>query len=430
MNDVRLPPRAEELVKCFVGIHERIDYYVVAGNEDLWITQLCAPTYEEVAALFEGASAYTHPDLIRLLYRDDRYETIRDRKVRLVDALESHSPRAVVEELFKHLDKFTAEDRARSFLLLASELPTSVAEDAGEERTEWLDRIADSFEASPRALRLQLLLAASIVGHEPMVSLLLGDIAAGDELAPNIDAVEAECLIEAAMNQHYPIVKEFLAGGSFDGSKVASTGVKHDMSTQEGVRARNSMHNRVKSDLFIPAGGRPNTINENNWRDYIDADGKPSSGLIVEGANLFITPEARQLLFDNAGVVIVKDSSANKCGVVCSSYEIVASMLLETDEFLAVKDELVVEVVDKLRALARVEAQLLFREYKKDPTSALPPASERISRAITRVHDAVLAHFDDVCEEDQQILFTLIEEGVVQERVRAKAKEYAQATAT
>ncbi|KAG6946360.1 hypothetical protein JG688_00016093 [Phytophthora aleatoria] len=206
------------------------------------------------------------------------------------------------------------------------------------------------------------------------------------------------------------LVHESLPLSSFDKSKVAATGVKYDINTQEGIRARNSMHNRVKSDLFIPAGGRPNTINENNWRDYLDADGKPSSGLIVEGANLFITPEARQLLFDNAGVVIVKDSSANKCGVVCSSYEIVASMLLETDEFLAVKDELVVEVVDKLRALARVEAQLLFREYKKDPTSALPPASERISRAITRVHDAVLAHFDDVCAEDQQILFTLIEE--------------------
>ncbi|KAH7468564.1 putative NAD-specific glutamate dehydrogenase [Phytophthora ramorum] len=193
------------------------------------------------------------------------------------------------------------------------------------------------------------------------------------------------------------LVDESLPLSSFDGSKVASTGVKHDMSTQEGVRARNSMHNRVKSDLFIPADGRSNTINENNWRDYIDADGKPSSGLIVEG----------QL------------GQQVRCG--CSSYEIVASMLLETDEFLAVKDELVVEVVDKLRALARVEAQLLFREYKKDPTSALPPASERISRAITRVHDAVLAHFDDVCEEDQQILFTLIEEGVVQERcVRKK----------
>ncbi|CAH0517460.1 unnamed protein product [Peronospora belbahrii] len=212
------------------------------------------------------------------------------------------------------------------------------------------------------------------------------------------------------MGELLRLVNESLPLSSFDELKVADTGVKYDINTAEGIRARNSMHNRVKSDLFIPAGGRPNTINENNWRDYLDADGKPSAGLIVEGANLFITPEARQLLFDNAGVVIVKDSSANKCGVVCSSYEIVASMLLDTDEFLTVKDELVVQVIDKLRALARVEAQLLFREYKKDPTSALPPASERISRAITRVHDAILAHFDDLCEEDQQLLFTLIEE--------------------
>ncbi|TDH66115.1 uncharacterized protein CCR75_001397 [Bremia lactucae] len=206
------------------------------------------------------------------------------------------------------------------------------------------------------------------------------------------------------------LVDESLPLSSFDDANVKASSVKYDINTQEGIRARNSMHNRVQSDLFIPAGGRPNTINENNWRDFLDATGKPSSSLIVEGANLFITPEARQLLFDHAGVVIVKDSSANKCGVVCSSYEIVASMLLETDEFLAVKDELVIQVVDKLRALARVEAQLLFREYKMDPTSALPPASERISRAITRVHDAVLAHFEDVCEADQQVLFTLIDE--------------------
>ncbi|KAG7399981.1 hypothetical protein PHYBOEH_007322 [Phytophthora boehmeriae] len=213
------------------------------------------------------------------------------------------------------------------------------------------------------------------------------------------------------MQELLRLVHESLPLSSFAESKISPlSGVKYDINTQEGIRARNSMHNRVKSDLFIPAGGRPNTINENNWSDYLDADGKPSSSLVVEGANLFITPEARQLLFDNAGVVIVKDSSANKCGVICSSYEIVASMLLETDEFLAVKDELVVQVVDKLRSLARVEAQLLFREYKKNPTAALPPASERISRAITRVHDAVLAHFDNVCEEDQRALFTLIEE--------------------
>jgi hypothetical protein len=32
----------------------------------------------------------------------------------------------------------------------------------------------------------------------------------------------------------------------------------------------------------------------------------------VEGANIFITAEARTKLFENGNVVIVKDSSANK----------------------------------------------------------------------------------------------------------------------
>lgn len=212
------------------------------------------------------------------------------------------------------------------------------------------------------------------------------------------------------MDELLRLVDESLPLSDYAKDKVGANGIYHDVSTQEGIRARNSMHNRVKSDLFIPAGGRPNTINENNWHDYLDADGKPSSKLIVEGANLFITPEARQLLFDKAGVVIVKDSSANKCGVVCSSYEIIASMLLETEEFLNVKKELVEDVVTKLRHLARVEAQLLFREYKKNPNAALPPSSERISRAIIRVHDSILEKFDDVTEEDKQILYTLIED--------------------
>ncbi|DAZ94639.1 TPA: hypothetical protein N0F65_010726 [Lagenidium giganteum] len=120
--------------------------------------------------------------------------------------------------------------------------------------------------------------------------------------------------------------------------------------------------------------------------------------------------QARQMLFNEAGVVIVKDSSANKCGVVCSSYEIIASMLLETQEFLDIKKELVEEVVVKLRQLARVEAQLLFREYRKNPNAALPPSSERISRAIIRVHDALIEKFDEVTEADQKVLLTLIEE--------------------
>ena len=192
--------------------------------------------------------------------------------------------------------------------------------------------------------------------------------------------------------------------------KVGKNGIFQKADTPEGIRARNSMHNRVAADLFVPAGGRPSTINENNWKNYLDADGKASSPLIVEGANLFITPEARQLLFEEAGVVIVKDSSANKCGVVCSSYEIIASMLVVPEVFMSIKDDLVKDVLDKLRRLARVEAELLFREYKKDPSSALPPHSERISRAIIRMHDAILETLEDEPSIDQPHLLALIED--------------------
>ncbi|CEG48638.1 nad-specific glutamate [Plasmopara halstedii] len=47
-----------------------------------------------------------------------------------------------------------------------------------------------------------------------------------------------------------------------------------------------------------------------------------------------------------------------------------------------------------------------------NPTSALPPAGERISRSITRVHNAVLARFESVCEEEQKRLFTLIQDNL------------------
>merc|ERR1712050_312102 len=149
------------------------------------------------------------------------------------------------------------------------------------------------------------------------------------------------------------------------------------------------MGNRLKADAFIPAGGRPNTININNYDKFFLADGKPSSPLIVEAANIFTTPEARKE-FGDRGINIVKDSSANKAGVCCSSYEIVASMLLSKDEFLGDKEEIVGDVLEKLRHSARVEAELLFREYRSNPSNQLPYYSQAISGAINRATDAVV----------------------------------------
>ncbi|GMF48501.1 unnamed protein product [Phytophthora fragariaefolia] len=225
MSDNELPPRAQELIKCFVNFPDRVRYYLDATEREgfefseyvPWISQLCAPAYEEVVALIEDPeNAYIHPSFIRLLFRDNTYKDLRNRNIRLVDALAAGSSRQVLEEFFKYLPELSAEDRARSFLLLASEIPSSgIYQDENDDRIEWQNTIVASFTTSPRIFRPQLLLASSIIGHKPMVTLLLGDIATDDDPAPNIDAVEAECLIEAATNQHFQIVQGLLAGGRF-----------------------------------------------------------------------------------------------------------------------------------------------------------------------------------------------------------------------
>jgi len=116
------------------------------------------------------------------------------------------------------------------------------------------------------------------------------------------------------------------------------------------------------ADVFIPCGGRPSTIDISNWKHYLP-HGVNSSLAIVEGANSFITPEAREKLQD-AGILIVKDASANKCGVITSSYEIMSGIMLDKDEFKAEKEELVREIMVKLKSHAVGEAEWLFANYK------------------------------------------------------------------
>jgi glutamate dehydrogenase len=74
--------------------------------------------------------------------------------------------------------------------------------------------------------------------------------------------------------------------------------------------------------------------------------------------------------------------------VVTSSYEIAGSMLLTKEEFVNNKPAIVADVLVQLRRLARLEGELLFREYNNYP-GALPQFSERISIAIAKVTDAV-----------------------------------------
>lgn len=163
--------------------------------------------------------------------------------------------------------------------------------------------------------------------------------------------------------------------------------------TTENIRKRNELHSVVKADIFIPAGGRPYTVNENNYQRFIDEEGNPTCKAIIEGANIFFTKEARNLLQEK-GILMIKDSSANKTGVICSSFEIIASLILEDEEFAAIKEKYIEEVIQILRKKAKWEADLLFAEYLKwGKSKSLVELSMDISREINMVTDTLLEQF-------------------------------------
>lgn len=67
------------------------------------------------------------------------------------------------------------------------------------------------------------------------------------------------------------------------------------------------------------------------------------------------------------------------------------------------------EVLQKLRALARMEAELLFREFANYP-GQLPYFSERISNAINVARDALTEQLDSMTEEEFEELLPLFRE--------------------
>ncbi|MFK8017115.1 MAG: NAD-glutamate dehydrogenase domain-containing protein [Gammaproteobacteria bacterium] len=237
-----------------------------------------------------------------------------------------------------------------------------------------------------------------------------GDVAGNEILILNRDYAKNARIVGVAdgsgcaedpdgldMDELVRLVRSELPIAAFESDRLGPSGSVVSIEQPEGIRLRDTLHNRIVSDAFVPAGGRPGTINERNWEAFLDASGKPSSRVIVEGANLFITPVARERLSER-GAVIVKDSSANKAGVICSSYEIIASMLLDEAAFLQIKEQYVVQVLDKLRAFARLEADALFREHRHKPAVHLPELSVRLSRAINRATDAVTDRIDSLWE--------------------------------
>ncbi len=187
-------------------------------------------------------------------------------------------------------------------------------------------------------------------------------------------------------------------------SRTTSGLVEEWVSLDEFHHEFDSLVFTVPADLFIPAGGRPETIDRENWEQFILPDGTPSARAIVEGANSFLTPEARVQL-QKRGVLIMRDASANKCGVISSSYEIIANLLLSDAEFLTHKERYVADVLQILERRAADEARLILKRRREQPGLLMTEISDGLSGEINANYARLFAYFQEHPELSGQMLF-------------------------
>ncbi|KAF2402216.1 NAD-specific glutamate dehydrogenase-like protein [Trichodelitschia bisporula] len=164
-----------------------------------------------------------------------------------------------------------------------------------------------------------------------------------------------------------------------------------------GTSFRNTFHLRPESyDMFVPCGGRPESIDISSANKLI-RDDKSLIPYIVEGANLFITQDAK-LRLEHAGCILFKDASANKGGVTSSSLEVLASLSFDDEGFIenmciredgtapAFYDNYVKEVQSVIQRNARLEFEAIWREHEQ--TGELRSLlSDKLSLAITKMDE-------------------------------------------
>ncbi|KAL7323039.1 NAD-dependent glutamate dehydrogenase [Mucor circinelloides] len=167
---------------------------------------------------------------------------------------------------------------------------------------------------------------------------------------------------------------------------------------ENGLNFRNSFHTNAlaQATLFVPNGGRPESVGLDNVQALIECGNGPLFKYIVEGANLFFTQEAR-LRLEKAGIVVIKDASANKGGVTSSSLEVLAALAFDDAEFeehMCIRDGVVPEfyeayvkeVQDIIERNANLEFEALWEEHKKSGTP-ISILSDELSIAIVQLNE-------------------------------------------
>lgn len=164
-----------------------------------------------------------------------------------------------------------------------------------------------------------------------------------------------------------------------------------------GTIFRNTFHLRsdIKYDTMVPCGGRPEAIDLGNVGSLIK-NGVSTIPYIVEGANLFITQDAK-LKLEGAGAILYKDASANKGGVTSSSMEVLASLAFDDKGFyehMCLHDDVLPEfyktyvksVQATIKNNARLEFEAIWRENEQTGKSR-SLLSDELSVAITKLDE-------------------------------------------
>ncbi len=211
--------------------------------------------------------------------------------------------------------------------------------------------------------------------------------------------------------------KKLSEGGFLVNVKDADIVLPGGEKVESGLAFRNGfhLHPKFKADVFVPCGGRPSSITINNWTQWLEPGGEPRFKVVVEGANLFITQQAR-LRLEEKGVILYKDASANKGGVTSSHLEVLASLAMtdaEWDELMCVKDgkisdfrkKYVAEDLDFIRKNAALEFEVIWRENARTgtPRSIL---TDLISEKINRIKDTI---GESALFEDKELVRKAIE---------------------
>lgn len=216
-----------------------------------------------------------------------------------------------------------------------------------------------------------------------------------------IDKTELRRLAEARqMSENFDMSK-LSSAGFFVSIKDMDRVLPDGSVVHKGLDFRNGFHLNplTAADIFVPCGGRPEAVNGSNVHLLLDeATKKPRFRVIIEGANLFFSQEAR-LYLEKKGAVIFKDASANKGGVTSSSLEVLAALSMndaDFEELMTVKNDVIPEfyqkyihdVHQKIEENARLEFECIWNEHERSgtPRSIL---SDQVSNKINELSLAI-----------------------------------------